>query len=296
MYKLSNDAATLEVRTSDDIGAEFYAAFVAAQAAIAPAVADKVNTYHRSRYADLCAVIEAARPHLAENGLAVLQFPFTRTGTIERSYRDDDGKPVYEYRAADPEAEEQDDGEWVAVMETVPVVYVTVRTRVIHQSGQWLENDLEIPVSMGKNPAQAVGVATTYAQRYAYRAIVGVPSEDDDGQALQEPEFQDVGRQRQPARSSRKPQGPSKPQGKAGRIQSVIDRLNSAENLATLRHLHEAAVREIEKDGTEADMQRLVKIKDENKARLSAESEEGEPEQQPPQNDKPQANSRGINF
>lgn len=296
-YDVSN--ATLEVQTSEDIGAEFYAAFVAAQAKIGPAIADKENTFFKqggkaSKYADLAAVTEAMRGPFAENGLAVMQFPFTRTGTVERSYREktytDNGKevsrPLY-----------FDDG--APMMETVAVIYVVVRTRVIHQSGQWLEQDLEIPVVMGHNPAQDVGKVTTYAQRYALRSIAGVPTEDDDGEGLSSPD--QPGAPRGPSmaqrRPSNKPEAPTRPQGTAGRIQSVIDRLDTAENLATLRFLHEAAFKEIEAKGSDEDMTKLEEVKDRNKARLSAEPEQpAEPEQsaEPEQNAQPRGVKQGV--
>jgi len=56
---------------------------------------------------------------------------------------------------------------------------VGVTTRLMHSSGEWLEQDYFIP--LGKMDAQAAGSAITYARRYALQAIAGIPSEDDDG-------------------------------------------------------------------------------------------------------------------
>jgi len=56
---------------------------------------------------------------------------------------------------------------------------VGVTTRLMHCSGEWLEQDYFIP--LGKMDAQAAGSAITYARRYALQAIAGIPSEDDDG-------------------------------------------------------------------------------------------------------------------
>lgn len=58
---------------------------------------------------------------------------------------------------------------------------VGVTTRLMHSSGEWLEQDYFIP--LGKMDAQAAGSAITYARRYALQAIAGIPSEDDDGNA-----------------------------------------------------------------------------------------------------------------
>ena len=58
---------------------------------------------------------------------------------------------------------------------------VTVETRLIHDSGEWIEGELSVPVV--KSDAQGFGSALTYARRYALAAAVGVAPEDDDGQA-----------------------------------------------------------------------------------------------------------------
>lgn len=61
---------------------------------------------------------------------------------------------------------------------------VGVTTRLMHLSGEWLEQEYFIP--LGKMDAQAAGSAITYARRYALQSIAGIPSEDDDGnQAVQ---------------------------------------------------------------------------------------------------------------
>ena len=58
---------------------------------------------------------------------------------------------------------------------------VSVTTLLAHSSGQWLRDELELPLS--KFDAQGAGSAITYARRYAYQAVVGVAAEDDDGNA-----------------------------------------------------------------------------------------------------------------
>jgi hypothetical protein len=59
---------------------------------------------------------------------------------------------------------------------------VTIRTRLIHASGQWIESALTMPVE--KKNAQGVGSAITYGRRYGLSAMVGiVADEDDDGNA-----------------------------------------------------------------------------------------------------------------
>ena len=58
---------------------------------------------------------------------------------------------------------------------------VTVTTRIMHSSGQWIEGRIQLPT--GKQDAQGFGSAITYAKRYALQGMAGVPSVDDDGQA-----------------------------------------------------------------------------------------------------------------
>ena len=58
---------------------------------------------------------------------------------------------------------------------------VGVTTRLMHSSGEWLEQEYFIP--LGKMDAQAAGSAITYARRYALQSIAGIPAEDDDGNA-----------------------------------------------------------------------------------------------------------------
>jgi hypothetical protein len=60
---------------------------------------------------------------------------------------------------------------------------VTVSTRVVHKTGQWVEfGPLYVPA--GKQDAQGLGSAATYARRYGLASALGVcADEDDDGHA-----------------------------------------------------------------------------------------------------------------
>lgn len=78
---------------------------------------------------------------------------------------------------------------------------VTVTTRLIHSSGQWLESSLTVRAT--KPDAQGLGSAITYGRRYSLMAMVGIAPEDDDGQAACQPT-------EQPARPAAKP--PQRPQ------------------------------------------------------------------------------------
>lgn len=58
---------------------------------------------------------------------------------------------------------------------------VTVSTRLVHKSGEWVEfGPLFVPA--GKQDAQGLGSAATYARRYGLASALGVcADEDDDG-------------------------------------------------------------------------------------------------------------------
>ena len=58
---------------------------------------------------------------------------------------------------------------------------VGVVTRLIHESGEWLEAEYTLP--MVKNDPQAAGSAITYARRYALQALAGIPTADDDAES-----------------------------------------------------------------------------------------------------------------
>lgn len=53
-------------------------------------------------------------------------------------------------------------------------------TTLAHSSGQWMRALL--PINPVKNDPQAMGSAMTYMKRYALAAIVGIATEDDDGE------------------------------------------------------------------------------------------------------------------
>lgn len=57
---------------------------------------------------------------------------------------------------------------------------ISVKTRIIHTSGQWIESSsCELPPT--KQDPQSYGSAITYAKRYSLQSFVGLASVDDDG-------------------------------------------------------------------------------------------------------------------
>jgi len=58
---------------------------------------------------------------------------------------------------------------------------VSVTTRLVHSSGEWMQCTLS--ARPRKSDPQGVGSVVTYLKRYTLQAMCGVPSEDDDGNA-----------------------------------------------------------------------------------------------------------------
>lgn len=91
-------------------------------------------------YSDLAQVISTAKPHLLKHGLAVVQL----VGSTNEN--------------------------------------VSVTTVLTHKSGQFFKSTATLPVieMKGCNPAQGAGASLSYLRRYAYQAIIGMASEDND--------------------------------------------------------------------------------------------------------------------
>ena len=59
---------------------------------------------------------------------------------------------------------------------------VGVCTRLMHETGEYIENEFVLPLS--KPDPQAAGAAITYARRYALASVLGIPQVDDDAESL----------------------------------------------------------------------------------------------------------------
>lgn len=63
----------------------------------------------------------------------------------------------------------------------------TLVTRIIHESGEWIEDALAMPqtkLAGGANESQELGASITYFKRYALSAMFGIATDDDtDGVA-----------------------------------------------------------------------------------------------------------------
>ncbi|PFS53500.1 recombinase [Bacillus cereus] len=86
---------------------------------------------------------------------------------------------------------------------------VTLKTLLLHESGEWLESD-ELTMKPVKNDPQAVGSCITYARRYSLAAFLSLNTgEDDDGNGAT------YGKDK-PKPKGNSGQAPNKPQGSNG--------------------------------------------------------------------------------
>ena len=130
------------MKHSDSL-AKLAPALVAAQADLKPIVKDGKNPAFRSKYATLDATLEAVRPALAAQGLAVLQgITFPETNGEGR------------------------------------LVGITVETRLVHASGEWMASHVPVPVA--KADAHGLGSALSYGRRYGLAALLSLAADDDD--------------------------------------------------------------------------------------------------------------------
>ena len=145
------------------------AALAAAQAEMKPAKETANNPAFRSKYADLTSCFEACNAVLPKHKLSISQ-----------------------------------------VMVAAPEGYVSVQTLLLHESGEWLSSvcTLKADGNRGVNAAQAAGSAITYARRYGLTAIVGLATDDDDGNAAGAP-VQPQQRRQAPAPAPRQQAAPA---------------------------------------------------------------------------------------
>lgn len=76
--------------------------------------------------------------------------------------------------------------------------HYTLRTMLMHESGEWIESE---PLTMRpvKNDPQGIGSCTTYARRYSLSAMLSLNTgEDDDGNGATQPQ----GARQQPAKNN----------------------------------------------------------------------------------------------
>ena len=140
-------------------------ALAKAQGQMEGASKSSANPFFKSKYADLASVWTACRKALSDNNLAVVQTP--RVDVVSN--------------------EAQALSEAIKQGSLPPAV--TVTTILMHNSGQWIEE--ELTMWPRENTPQAIGSCISYARRYALAAMVGVYQEDDDAESAEGRRIQD---------------------------------------------------------------------------------------------------------
>lgn len=125
---------------SDQIN-ELATALAKAQSQLDSAAKSSTNPFHKNKYADISSIVSASRSALSSNGLSVCQIVI-------------------------PHPSEANSNGMALV------------TQLMHSSGQWIKSVM--PIILAKTDPQSLGAALTYYRRYAYSALVGVVTEEDD--------------------------------------------------------------------------------------------------------------------
>ena len=116
-------------------------AMLQVQQVIMPACKDRTNSFTNSKYATLNSVMEACSKALSDAGIWVTQYPVPVESNINA---------------------------------------LGLVTKLVHaESGEFQSSMLVMPLP--KNDPQGYGSALTYARRYALSAMVGIVTNDDDG-------------------------------------------------------------------------------------------------------------------
>ena len=132
------------MNSSPDI-TELSKALFSIQNSLPPAIKDARNSFVGNDYATLNSVMETCRDALYSHGIWLVQLPC-------------------------PAPVELGTG------------HIGLETRLTHiESGQWLSSVTVIPLP--KSDPQGLGSALTYARRYSLCTILGIITEDDDGNA-----------------------------------------------------------------------------------------------------------------
>jgi hypothetical protein len=128
---------------------ELAKALLAVQAQLQPALKDAENIFTKSSYATLNSAMDTCRGALIANGIWMTQFPV----------------PPPDYLGGG---------------------YLGLITKFTHaESGQWQASLAVVPLP--KADPQGMGSAMTYARRYALCAMLGIVTEDDDGEGAKAP-------------------------------------------------------------------------------------------------------------
>ncbi len=139
-------------------------ALVALQAELPIIPFDSVNPFFNSKYASLKAILSIVRPLLVKHNLTVTQLPSSPNPPLLE---------VSTITAAVPNAPSA----------STAFALVGLSTRLVHASGEWIEDEIHIPVEADQRVAQITGSDITYLRRYSLSALLGIiTDEDTDGE------------------------------------------------------------------------------------------------------------------
>ena len=141
------------MRTSENIDL-LATALIAAQGELKSPAKNMTNPFFQSTYAGLPDCCDAVRDVYRRNGLVVVQGGGEHAESLGR------GVGSLPSNGGDLR------------------VAITVETRIIHESGQWIEASM--PVVLSKLDPQAVGSAVTYGRRYLLNSMSFLAPDDDD--------------------------------------------------------------------------------------------------------------------
>ena len=120
-------------------------ALIAVQRDMSPATKDSTNSFCKNRYASLNAVMDSCRDALLKHNIWLTQLPVPAPAEYGENH-------------------------------------IALLTKLTHaDSGQWQASLTVAPLP--KNDPQGMGSAITYCRRYALTAMLGMVTEDDDGEA-----------------------------------------------------------------------------------------------------------------
>ena len=126
-------------------------AMLKVQQQLQPAIMDARNTFVGNDYATLNSVMDICKEALISHGIWLTQLP-------------------------------------TPVPVELGTGHIALETKLIHaESGEWISSTTVIPLP--KNEPQGMGSAITYARRYSLCAMLGIITEDDDGNAASNPDY-----------------------------------------------------------------------------------------------------------
>ena len=106
---------------------------------------DSDNPFFKSKYADINSIYETVREPLLSEGILILQPIVSKHSPVSGEFKD----------------------------------YVV--TQLVHsESGQYVSSEFPI-ISKDSNDPQKIGAASTYARRFGLQSLIGLATEDDDG-------------------------------------------------------------------------------------------------------------------